>query len=309
MRVLVTGAAGFAGRHLVDHLVDCGDVVVGLGHEAPSRPIAGLERFVVVDIADRSALAAAVAGAHPEVIYHLAAVSVLAERDSLEAALDINLGGSLNLLAAAAAIDPKPAIMFASSAQVYAAPVAGQALSETDLLAPATVYGASKAAAESALINFGRPAGVRIVIARAFNHIGPGQHDGFVVPSIAKQVAAIATGRAVPVLLLGSLTSSRDFSDVRDIVRAYRLIADAQHGDVFNVGSGNALTIGSIVSSLTALAGIGPTIEKDPALLRRGEPPVLRADIGRIKARFGWSPEIDLGTTLADVLAEAMQAA
>lgn len=291
MRVLLTGSSGFVGRWMREHLVSAGDEVVELGED--------------VDIRHGEQLRAAVVLAAPDAICHLAAqASVSASWADAAGTFEVNALGALHLVEAAASCSPRPRVLLVSSAEVYGRVTPEELpVSEDRPVAPASPYAASKAAAELVGMQAWLGRGLEVVVARPFNHTGPGQRAEFVVPALASQVAD-AGRRRLGALSAGNVEVRRDITDVRDVVRAYRmLLADGEPGRTYNVCSGRSTAISEMARALMRLAGIDLPIVVDPARLRPVDIPELRGDPGRLSARTGWSPEIDLDTTLADVLA------
>ncbi len=291
MRALITGGNGFVGHHLAAHLKAQGDEVVAIDME--------------VDVTDPAAVAQAVTEAAPEVIYHLAALSHVGDSWSDPSkVLSVNVIGTANVLAAARQIDGDPLTIVISSAEVYGI-VAPSELPLTELseVRPASPYAASKAAAEQVALQATRGFGQRMIVVRPFNHVGPGQPPVFAVPALAKRIVdAMAEGRTS--LSVGTLTTRRDFTDVRDVVAAYRLLATrGTSGEVYDVCSGVDVEIAEIADRLLALAGTSLTLETDPSLIRPVDIPVLRGDATKLIEATGWAPVIPLDVTLADVLA------
>ncbi|HVA75559.1 MAG TPA: GDP-mannose 4,6-dehydratase [Acidimicrobiales bacterium] len=291
MRALVTGSNGFVGRWLVAHLESQGDEVTGLDAE--------------VDVTDAAAIASAVVAAAPEVIFHLAAqASVGASWEDQAATYTVNTIGAVNVLVAAAQCSHPPRVLLVSSSEVYGR-VDGSDLpiTEDQPFAPVSPYAASKAAAEIAALQAWLGRGVEVVRARPFNHTGPGQRTEFVVPALARQVAEAARAGA-PALYTGNLEARRDISDVRDVVRAYRALAlSGEAGDAYNVCSGVAVSIRDVAERLLRIAGVDIPIVVDPERVRPVDLPELRGDPSKLRSATGWSPEVDLDETLADVLA------
>ena len=291
MRALITGGNGFVGHHLAAHLKAQGDEVVAIDME--------------VDVTDPAAVAQAVTEAAPEVIYHLAALSHVGDSWSDPSkVLSVNVIGTANVLAAARQIDGDPLTIVISSAEVYGIVAPGELpLTELSEVRPASPYAASKAAAEQVALQATRGFGQRVIVVRPFNHVGPGQPPVFAVPALAKRIVdAMAEGRTS--LSVGTLTTRRDFTDVRDVVAAYRLLATrGTSGEVYDVCSGVDVEIAEIADRLLALAGTSLTLETDPSLIRPVDIPVLRGDATKLIEATGWAPVIPLDVTLADVLA------
>lgn len=293
MRVLVTGAGGFVGHYLVAHLQACGDEV--LATDATS------DRATPLDVSDPECCRAHISSFHPQVVYHLAGISFVpdAERD-FGRTLQVNVAGVQHLLAACAAEQRPMTFVLVSSAEVYGRSAAlTLPLTEETPLAPANNYGLSKQFAEMVATRFQSDT-LRIVVMRPFNHIGPGQRADFVASTFAQQLALIAKGRSEPVLRVGNLDARRDFSDVRDVVRAYRLAAERGNG-VYNLGAGRAVAVHELLDTLVAIAQCDVRIEPDPARMRPSETPELYASIARAQRELGWEPQISLRQSLEDI--------
>jgi GDP-4-dehydro-6-deoxy-D-mannose reductase len=292
VRSLITGGRGFVGNWLAEHLRSLGDQVVAIDQE--------------VDVTDPSALLRAVSDARPDAIYHLAALTHVGQSwDEPLRVLEVNVIGTGALLAAARECGSDPRILVTSSAEVYGAVTdpGRLPLTEESPTAPLTPYAASKLAAEALVAQAYLGHGQHTIIVRPFNHIGPGQTPNFAVPALAKRIVE-ADRRGASTIPVGNLSARRDFTDVRDVVRAYRaLIESGTPGEVYNVCSGRDVSILSIAEGLLALAETSLEFETDPSLVRPVEVPVLRGDPTRLGQATGWKPEIPLDETLADVLA------
>ena len=297
MRATVTGAAGFAGRHLVAHLRACGDEVTTIDRHGPTP----------VDVTDAAAVRAAIATQRPDVVYHLAAWShVGGSWDEPAAAFRVNAEGTLNVLRACAAVGVGR-VLVVGSAEEYGR--AGEApLDEDTPLRPLSPYGAGKVAADVLALQAFLGDGLETVRVRPFNHTGPGQSPRFLVPALARRIAAAERDGAdeVPV---GNLEPVRDLSDVRDVVRAYRLAAlRGEPGAVYNVCSGRGVRVAEVAELLLTAARRPLRLVPDPALTRPVEVPCLVGSNTRLVEATGWAPEISLEQTLTDVLAEARAA-
>ena len=294
MRAVVTGARGFVGSHLVAHLHACGDDVVGLDrHSSPP-----------VDVTDGRSVAAGVAELRPEAVYHLAAISHVGESwDAPSQVVRVNVEGTLNVLRACrdAGVDR---VLVVGSADEYGAvgPAAG-ALTEDAPLRPVTPYGASKVGAEFLALQAFLGDGLATLRVRAFNHTGPGQSPRFVVPGLARRVAtAERDGRRE--VAVGSLDAVRDICDVRDVVRAYRLLVEhGEPGEVYNVCSGSGYAVRDLAERLLEMSAAELVLTTDPHLVRPVEVPALVGDPTRLRRATGWEPSVPIEQTLADVLA------
>ncbi len=297
MRVFVTGGHGFVGSHLIEHLQDLGDEVI-----APDQH--------EVDLADQEGLITSVTRAAPDAIIHLAALAHVGESWADPArTFNVNAVGTLHLLEAARRVTPLPRVLLIGSAEVYG-PVSPEEvpLTEEHRLNPATPYAASKVAAEFLGMQYCSGFGVPVIRSRSFNHIGPGQATRFLVADIAGRIAdAVKTGSADPIRV-GNITTQRDYTDVRDVVRAYRLlVTDGLAGEVYNVCSGVGVSGETMAQRMFELADVKLNIEIDPALVRPVDVPVLVGDNSRLKQATGWQPQIPLDETLRDVLAALLQ--
>ena len=294
-RILVTGAEGFVGRHLLPVLRD----------RFAQAEIAA----TAFDVTDRDGVRAAIAAARPDAIVHLAAIAAPGEaRQDPEAAWRVNLHGTLHVARAILAEAPGCTLLFASSADAYGGSfAAGRPLDESAPLAPLNTYGATKAAADLALGAMVGD-GLRCIRLRPFNHTGPGQSEAFVVPAFARQAARIAAGLQEPVIEVGSLAPMRDFLDVRDVCAAYAAAlaeADAlEPGTVLNLASGQPRRIGEILQSVLAAACVDPEIRTDATRLRPSDIPLAAGDSRRARRLLEWEPRIPWEQTLADVLGD-----
>ncbi len=295
MRVFLTGASGFVGRALTEELGDAGHTIAG----TPDR----------VDVTDADALAHAVAAARPDAVVHLAAVAYApdAARDPLHA-FDVNVTGTINLMEAVRSLASTPVVFVAGSSEVYGAPRPEDLpLREEAALRPRTPYGVSKAAQEGVALGYAARLRLRLVAARSFNHSGAGQRDSFVIPALARRVLDVAQGRA-RWIRVGNLDVRRDFTHVRDVVRAYRLLIEAMAdgrvepgGQIYNVASGTSVPIRQALEGLCALAGVDPTFVIDPGLVRPDDPIDIRGDASALRALTCWRPERTFQEMLADV--------
>jgi GDP-4-dehydro-6-deoxy-D-mannose reductase len=295
MRALVTGASGFVGRYLVDHLAAAGDTVVPFGRAEGA-----------VDVVDAGAVADAVTAAHPEVVYHLAASTHIGESwDAPATVFRVNAEGTLNVLRACRRAGVDRVVVVGSADEYGAVAPDDLPIPEDAPLRPRTPYGASKVAAEYLALQAHLGDGLGTIRVRAFNHTGPGQAATYLVPGLAGRIAAAERDGAREIAV-GSLDAVRDFTDVRDVVRAYRLLAErGSPGDVYNVCSGRGWSVREVADVLLAASGPNLELRVDPALVRPVEVPALVGDGAKLRAATGWAPERPFEGTLAEVLAAA----
>jgi GDP-4-dehydro-6-deoxy-D-mannose reductase len=289
-RVLITGADGFAGRYLRAALEQRG-----------SETIAS-----TADVRDAAAISQELRAAQPDAVAHLAAITSVADAWSREREVwEVNALGTLNVVIALHEHAPKARLLVASSAEVYGhvseddGPVA-----EDHPSAPISPYGRSKAAAELACAR----EDLDLVVVRPFPHTGPGQTETFAIPSFAGQIARIEAGQAPPVIKVGNLAARRDYSDVRCVVDAYARLLEQRGGlRIFNVATGTALSLRSVLERLLARATVPISVETDPARLRPADVPLLVGSARRLAESTGWRPTRSIDETLADVLDAARQ--
>lgn len=309
MKVLITGIAGFAGSHLAELALAEGATVFGtVLPGAPEDNLTGIRSKLVTlacDLTEPGAAARVLAEVRPDRVFHLAGASVVATSWARRGeVLRANLDGSFQLLEGLRAHPAR--CLLVSSAEVYGAvPEAAQPITEIQPACPLSPYALSKACQELYAGYYVRAEGLPIVIARAFNHVGPRQGPGFVWSDVARQVAAIEKGREPPVLEVGTITTARDFTDVRDMVRAYWLLLEqGVPGEVYNAASGRAVTIRTVVDGFLALARHPIEVRVVPERVRPIDLPLLLGDAGRLRALTGWKPRVPLEQSLADVLAD-----
>ena len=291
MRTFVTGGGGFAGTWLCKYLQDQGDQVV-----AP--PLAEM------DVTDLGSVRTRLSMAGPEVVYHLAAFTHVGQSwDKPDEVFRINSVGTLNVLEAARSQPTPPRVVIVSSAEVYGKVNPSDVPIDEDVpMRPLTPYAASKVASEYIGIQANLGYGLDVIRVRPFNHIGPGQSPDFAVSALAKRIVE-AQHAGTKAISVGNLTPRRDFTDVRDVVRAYRAIATyGESGDVYNVCSGQDMAIGDLVAKLIELCEADISLEVDPKLQRPADTPVLRGDRTKIGKVTGWEPSISLEESLRSVI-------
>jgi GDP-4-dehydro-6-deoxy-D-mannose reductase len=310
MRVVITGASGFVGGHLVDFLRREAPRVILAGIVRPhggavAASSAGL-RLVEADLADPAGVSAALSELRPDAIVHLAGQSS-PQQSWLDpgGTLRANVLGIVHLIEGARRLALRPAFLVVGSAEEYGNAAQDTPLSEATPLRPGSPYAVSKVAQGLLAVECGTPAGMRVVRTRTFHHTGPGRGEAFAESSFARQIAEIEVGLRPPVIHVGNLEAVRDFTDVRDVVRAYwGLLERGQAGQVFNVCSGRGRPIRELLDVLLGLARASVEIRVDPERLRPSEVPVLVGDPSHLQAATGWKPEIPIEKTLEDLLVD-----
>ena len=303
--ILVTGAGGFAGGHVLDLLArdaaGAVEVVAWLRPGGAVPPPARSVRFEAVDVLDAAAVSGAIARLRPALVYHCAGAAHVGQSWSrIEATFAANVLGTHHLLDALWRAGSEARVVIPSSAMIYKP--SDESISEDHPLVPPSPYGLSKLAQE--LLGCRAIAdGLGVTIARPFNHIGPRQSPSFVASSLARQIAEIETGRHGRELLVGNLEARRDMTDVRDTVRAYKTILErGRPGRAYNVCSGRAPSIRDLVDLLVAQARVRISVRVDPKRYQTNDLPVLVGDPSRIRDELGWSAEIPIEQTVGDLL-------
>ena len=305
MRIFITGATGFAGSHLVDALLEQGHEIFALTHPATSlQTLPGHTNLHEIDgdLLDLESLKTAVQQAQPDTIYHLAGQAYPARSWNNPAlTIAINTGGTANLLEAAIAYG-RPRVVVVSSAEIYGyVSEAELPLTENTWPKPRHPYGVSKYAAGQLTAVYAERYNLPVVEARPFNHIGPRQALGFVVPDFASQLAAIKLGQQPPIISVGNLDARRDFTDVRDVVRAYQVLAQQGiAGEGYLICSGQAVSIHYLLNALIEAAEIDVEVVYDPERMRPSDTPILYGSHAKITNDTGWKPEIHLRQSLND---------
>ncbi len=304
MRVFITGIEGFVGHHLAGHLLAAGHQVSGSYFDEPSA--ADLKKncsLFRIDLRRGTGLHQALAGAKPECIYHLAAQSspALSFKRPVDT-FEINVIGLVNLLEELRNNVPECRLVMVSSCEVYGLTDTSDPVKEDHPYNAASPYAVSKISQEQLAIQYFHTYRMDTVVARPFPHTGPGQPDIFALPSFARQIAGIAKHGGEPVVLVGNLSAQRDISDVRDVVKAYDLLArSGKSGQVYNVCSGGCLTIQQALEMLIEISGRKIEIRTDPGRFRPLDIPILRGDNGKIRQQTGWQPGYKLRQTMEDL--------
>ncbi|MBL8056675.1 MAG: GDP-mannose 4,6-dehydratase [Anaerolineales bacterium] len=307
MRILITGAGGFAGSHLAEYLraqpaADVWGVDRGGTREADYLPP---QHALVADLRDPAETRAVIRTVQPERIFHLAGQAFVGDSWADPwATLETNLRAQVNLCEAVLAEGLRPRILALGSMEEYGRVAAADLpIRETQPLRPDSPYGVSKVGQDLLGLQYFLSRGLPVVRVRPFNHIGPRQNPKFVAPAFASQIAAIEAGRQPPVLRVGNLSARRDFTDVRDMVRAYGLALEhGEPGEVYNLGSGRSRSIQELLDVLLGLAACPITVEVDQARLRPSDLPDVVCDGTAFRARTGWEPRLPFEQSLRDLL-------
>lgn len=301
---LVIGAAGFVGNYLINEMYENGIEVYAtkLLHEKFESPYA---KIYDLDIMDKDAIVSLLFEVRPDYIFHLAAQSSVGlawKNPGLT--VDVNIKGSLNVMDAIRELFYKPRVLMIGSGEEYGHIQPGETpIPETNLLRPGNIYAATKACQNMIANIYAKAYDLELMMVRAFNHIGPGQAPMFVVSDFCKQVAEIEKGLREPVMKVGNLAAKRDFTDVRDVVKAYvKLVELGESGETYNVGRGKALAIQDILDLIISKSSAQINVEIDPNKLRPVDVPIIEADITKIHQLTGWSPQITLDQTIQETL-------
>lgn len=300
--ILVTGAAGFAGGHLLELLAGERRQLVAWHRPGGSPPLdTPGTTWEAVDLLDRAAVRDALARSRPGAVYHCAgAAHVGRSWQNVESTFATNVRGTHNVIEGLRDAGVAARVLLPSTAMIYAP--SNEAIQEDQPLVPASPYGLSKLAQE--LVGRGNPDGPAVCIARAFNHFGPRQDPRFAASGFARRIADIEAGRWAPEIAVGNLEARRDLTDVRDTVRAYRLILERGVPErPYNVCSGRAIAIRDLLEMMLARARVPIDVKVDAARYRPNDLPVVVGDARRIRDELGWTPEIPLERTVDDLLA------
>lgn len=303
-RGLVIGAAGFVGNYLIDELKNNGieAYATKLPHETLTNEYA---KIYDLDIMDKDAIVSLLFEIRPDYIFHLAAQSSVGlawKNPGLT--IDVNIKGGVNVMDAVRELFYKPRVLLIGSGEEYGHIAPGETpISEENHLRPGNIYAATKVCQNMIGNIYSKAYDMELMMVRAFNHIGPGQAPMFVVSDFCKQVAEIEKGLKEPVMKVGNLEARRDFTDVRDVVRAYvKLVQLGLPGETYNVGSGNAKSIREILDLIVSLSEAKINVEIDPNKLRPVDVPIIEADITKISQLTGWEPCISLEQTIQETL-------
>lgn len=304
-RALIIGAAGFVGNYLIDHIQkNCiwSIAVTKMPYEVIEKE--NVDVFDL-DILNKIQIQQLLEEIRPDYIFHLAAQSSVAVSWKNPAlTIDVNIKGSINVLDAVRNLDYKPRILLIGSGEEYGHVQQKEVpILEDNVLRPGNIYAATKACQNMLGRIYAQAYGMDIIMVRAFNHIGPNQTPTFVVADFCKQVAEIELGEKEPIIYVGNLSAKRDFSDVRDVVRAYTLLMDfGKAGETYNVGSGQAIAIQDILNIILSFSKVPIRAEVDKNRMRPIDVPVIEADIQKLTNCTGWKREIELSQTIKETL-------
>lgn len=299
MRALITGSQGFVGKYLCAELLVNGYEVVGLDRNPG-------DNCVQADLLDARQVQAAIEAVQPEVIFHLAGQADVAKSwREPQLTFEINVVGAVNLLETVRNVNPAIRLLLVGSSDEYGnLGEAGRNVTEDIQLKPQTPYAVSKKAQEELAAVYARAYGLNVICTRSFNHGGAGQGLGFMIPDFASGIAKVEKGLADK-LLVGNLEARRDFTHVKDVVKAYRLIAESgQCGEVYNVGSGVTYSAGEILTKLCAMAKCEIVVEQDLSKMRPSDTPVICCNNAKLVKDTGWQPDFSIDDILQDTLAD-----
>lgn len=306
---LITGITGFVGSHLAEYLLSIGVEVYGtIRWRSRTENIENIKEkihLVDTDIKDAHSMQSAVDEVQPDYIFHLAAQSFVPTSWHAPAeTLNTNILGNANLLEAVRKSDCDPVIQIAGSSEEYGLVYPDEVpIKETNPLRPMSPYGVSKVAQDLLSRQYYMSYGLKVVVTRAFNHTGPRRGDVFVTSNFAKQIAEIEKGLKEPVIYVGNLNAQRDFSDVRDIVRAYWLAVNkCDYGDVYNISLEKGRTIQSVLDLLLSMTDVNVEVKQDPSRMRPSDVMILQGDCSKFKEKTGWKPEIPFEKTMMDLV-------
>lgn len=310
MKSLIIGGAGFVGAYLVRHLKnDLGQDVVVTKMPREQVNVDGVDMSEIqvcdLDILDKEAVVALFCKVHPDCIYHLAAQSsVSVSWKNPELTIDVNVKGGVNILEALRELDYKPRVLFIGSGEEYGHILPGETpIKEGNVPRPGNIYAATKVCQNMLARIYADAYDLDVMMVRAFNHIGPNQLPLFVVADFCKQVAEIEAGNREPIIKVGNLSARRDFTDVRDVVRAYALLMESgRAGETYNIGSGHAIAIEDLLRCILDNSSVDIRVEVDPEKLRPVDVPIIEADTTKIYKETGWQPEIPLEQTIRETL-------
>ncbi len=311
MKALITGITGFAGSHLAEYLLEHQpqvDIVGNRRWRSPMENISHLEgklELVEADLTDYNSVYRMLEQTRPDYIFHLAAQSFVPTSWNAPAAtLDTNVLGQTHLFEAVRALSLDPSIQIACSSEEYGLVLPDETpIKETNPLRPLSTYAVSKIAQDYLGYQYFQSYGIKAIRTRGFNHTGPRRGEVFVTSNFAKQLARIKAGLNEPIIRVGNLEAIRDFTDVRDMVRAYWLaVTRAKPGEVYNIATGNGIVIQDLLNRLIELTDVDVQIKEDPERMRPSDVEILIGDSSKFRADTGWEPQIPFDKTLSDIV-------
>lgn len=309
MKALITGITGFAGSHLAEYLLEHHPEVEIFGTRRWRSPLENITdildkvELIDCDLRDFNSVRSALERSQPDFIFHLAAQSfVPTSWNAPTDTLDTNIIGQTNIFEAVRLVGLDPVIQIACSSEEYGLVHPHETpISETNPLRPLSPYAVSKVAQDYLGYQYFMSYGLKVIRTRGFNHTGPRRGEPFVTSNFAKQLAMIAAGEREPVMYVGNLTAVRDFTDVRDMVRAYWLAVNhAKPGEVYNIATGDGITIQELLDRLIELSGVEVEVKQDPARMRPSDVEILIGDSSKFRADTGWEPQVPFEKTLKD---------
>lgn len=304
-KALLIGAAGFVGNHLINAIAETKDweiFATKLPQERITNEKAEIWNLDILKPEDTDRIFREI---QPDYVFHLAAQSsVAASWKNPDLTIDVNIKGSVHVLEAARKLEKQPRILLIGSGEEYGYVKSCEIpIAEENAVRPGNLYAATKACQNMIGSIYARAYRMDVIMVRAFNHIGPGQADMFVVSDFCRQAAECEAGKREAKLKTGNLQAKRDFTDVRDVVRAYLLLMEkGRAGECYNIGSGNAVAIRELLDRILSMTNTPIEIETDSARLRPSDIPVIQADIGKLQAATGWVPQIPLERTIKETL-------
>lgn len=304
-KALIIGAAGFVGNYLIDHIQkNCIWSIAVTKMEQETIPYENIDIYDL-NILDKTATEGLLQQVRPDYIFHLAAQSSVAlSWKNPDMTVDVNIKGTLHVLDAVRGLDYKPRILLIGSGEEYGHVRLDEIpIVEDNVSRPGNLYAATKACQNMIGKIYADAYKMDVMSVRAFNHVGPNQAPLFVVADFCKQAAEIEAGLREPVMKVGNLSAARDFTDVRDVVRAYvMLMENGATGETYNVGSGQAIKIAELLDQIVSMSKTQIQVEVDPSKLRPVDVPIIEADVSKIYQCCGWKKEIPLETTLKETL-------
>lgn len=303
MKALVIGAGGFVGKFLIEELHDCGYTVAAT--KLPSETLDVECRIYDMDILKCSEICDVLKAELPDVIFHLAAQSSVAlSWQKPQMTVEINVIGSINILEAVRKVCPNAVLLSVGSGEEYGSTIGNAPINEESLARPGNVYAITKLAQNELVALYVKAYGLKAISVRAFNHIGPGQSSRFVISDFCRQVACIEAGLQKPEIYVGNLSACRDFTDVRDIVRAYEMLTrKGIYGETYNVGSGVVYSVSDMLNLILGQSNAQIKIRVDESKLRPVDVPFICADISKLCRATGFNPKYSIEQSLSDIIA------